>query len=54
MSTCHWLDLENLDLDQQCSRLNPSYEFHFEELSNLSPLVERLVQIQYVNPRIKK
>jgi hypothetical protein len=29
----------------QCSRLKPSYEFHFEGLSNVSPVVERLVQI---------
>ena len=27
----------------QCSRLKPSYEFHFEGLSNFSPSVERLV-----------
>ena len=36
----------------RCSRLKPSYEFHSEGLSNFSPSVERLVQIQDVNPRI--
>ena len=36
----------------QCSRLKPSYEFHFEGLSNFSLSVEGLVQIQDVNPRI--
>ena len=30
----------------QWSRLEPSDEFHFEGLLNLSPSVERLVQIQ--------
>jgi hypothetical protein len=34
----------------QCSRLKPSYEFHFEGLSDFSSSVEELVQIQeYVN-----
>ena len=28
------------------------YEFHFEGLSNFSPLVEELAQIQDANPRI--
>ncbi len=37
---------------EQCSRLMPSNDFHFEGLSNFSPSVERLVQIQDVNPRI--
>ena len=36
----------------QWSRLEPSYEFHFEGLSKFSPSVEGLVQIQDVNPRI--
>ena len=36
----------------QCSRLKPSHEFQFEGLSNFSRLVEGLVQIQDVNPRI--
>ena len=35
----------------QCSRLKPSYEFHFEGLSNLSALVEGLVQIQDVKSK---
>jgi hypothetical protein len=34
----------------QCSRLKPSYEFHYEGLSNFSPSVEVLVQIQDVTP----
>ena len=38
----------------QCSRLKPSYEFHFEGFSNFSPSVEGLVQIQDVNARIEK
>ena len=38
----------------QCSRLKPSYEFHFEGLSNFSTSIEELVQVQDVNPRIKK
>jgi hypothetical protein len=38
----------------QYSRLKPSYKFHFEGLSNFSPLVEELVQIQDINPRIQK
>ena len=42
------------DGSQRCSRLNPSYEFHFEGLSNFSLSVEGLVQIQDVNPRIYK
>ena len=33
----------------QCSRLKPSYEYHLEWLSNFSPSVEGLVQIQDVN-----
>jgi hypothetical protein len=33
----------------QCSKLNLSYEFHFEGLSNFSCLVEGLIQIQNVN-----
>jgi hypothetical protein len=41
-----------VDIAEQCSRLNPSYEFHFEGLSNLNPSVEGLVQTQDVNPRI--
>ena len=32
-------------LEGQCSRLKPSYGFHFEGLSNFSPSVEGLVQI---------
>ena len=36
----------------QCSRLKPSYEFHFEGLSNFSLSVKGLAQIQDVNPRI--
>ena len=36
----------------QCSRLKPSYEFHFGGLSNFRPSVEGLVQIQDVNLRI--
>ena len=32
----------------------PSYEFHFEGLSNFSPLVEGLVWIQDVNLRVQK
>ena len=36
----------------QCSILKPSYEFHFEGLSNFNAAVEGLVQIQYVDPRI--
>ena len=35
----------------QCSRLKPSYEFHFEGLSNIGATVEGLVQIQNVDPR---
>jgi hypothetical protein len=35
----------------QCSRLKPSYEFHFEGLSTFRPSVEGLVQIQDVNSR---
>jgi hypothetical protein len=38
--------------EHQCSRLKPSYEFHFEGLSNFKSSVEGLVQIQDVNPRI--
>ena len=34
--------------------MKPSYDFHFEGLSNFSPSVEKLVQIQDVNPRIYK
>ena len=41
-------------LTDQCSRLKPSFEFHFEGLSNFNSSVERLVQIQDVNPRIQK
>ena len=37
---------------RRCPRLKPSYEFHFEGLSNFSSSVEGLVQIQDVNPRI--
>ena len=38
----------------QCSRLKPSYEFHFEGLSNFSPSVEVLVQIQkYIEMKCK-
>jgi hypothetical protein len=36
----------------QCSRLKPSYEFHFERLANFSPFVEELDQIQDVGSRI--
>ena len=36
-----------------CSRLKPSYEFHFEGLSNFNASIEGLVQIQDVNPRIQ-
>jgi hypothetical protein len=43
------LSMESVD---QCSRLKPSYEFRFEGLSNFSPSIERLVQIQDVNKRI--
>jgi hypothetical protein len=32
--------------------VKPSYELHFEGLSNFSCSVEGLVQIQDVNPRI--
>ena len=39
---------------EQRSRLKPSYEFHFEGLSNFSLSIEELVQIQDVNPRIQK
>ena len=35
----------------QWSRLKPSYEFHFEGLSNFSPSVEGLVQIQDVESK---
>ena len=38
----------------QCSRLKPSYESHFEGLSNFSPSVKGLVQNQDINPRIQK
>ena len=34
------------------SRLKSSYEFHFDGFSNFSPLVEVLVRIQDVDPRI--
>ena len=37
-----------------CSRLKPSYEFHFEGLSNFSSSTKRLVQIQDFNLRIYK
>ena len=37
---------------EQCSRLKPSYEFHFEGLPDFNPLIEGLVQNQDVNPRI--
>ena len=36
----------------QCSRLKPSHEFHYEGLSNLNPLVEGFIQIQDFDPRI--
>ena len=36
----------------QCSKLKPSYEFHFEGLSNFNPSTEGFVQIQDVNPKI--
>ena len=35
---------------RQCSRLKPSYEFHFEGVSNFNASVEGLVQMQDVNP----
>ena len=35
-----------------CSRLKPSYEFHFEGLSSFSSSIEGLVQIEDVDPRI--
>ena len=38
----------------QCSRLEPSYEFYFEGLSNFSSLAERWIQIQDVNLEIQK
>ena len=41
-----------LSYHNQCSRLMPSFEFHFEGLSNFNPSVEELVQIQDVNSRI--
>ena len=37
---------------EQCSRLKPPYEYHFEGFSNFSSSVEGLVEIQDVNPRI--
>jgi hypothetical protein len=37
------------DARNQCSRLKPWYEFHFEGLSNFILKVEGMVQIQYVN-----
>jgi hypothetical protein len=39
-------------LGHQCSILKPSYEFHFEGLSNFSPSLASLVQIQDINPRV--
>jgi hypothetical protein len=36
----------------QCSRLKPSYKFHFEGLLKLSSSAEGLVQIQNVDLRI--
>ena len=38
----------------QCSRLKPSYEFHFEGLSNFNSSIKGLVRIQDVNLRILK
>ena len=38
----------------QCPRLKPSYEFHFEGLSNTKPQSWRVDQIQDVNLRIIK
>jgi hypothetical protein len=35
-----------LNTCRQCSRLKPSYEFHFQGLSNFSSSVWRLIQIQ--------
>ena len=49
---CVWTQPQ--DILGQCWRLKPSYEFHFEGLSNFSPSVEGLVQIWDVNPRIYK
>ena len=37
---------------KQCSRLKPSYEFHFERISNFSPSIDGLVQIQDANLKI--
>ena len=46
------LDTDLMDVWIQCSKSKPSYEFHFEGLSNNSPSIDGLVQIQDVNPRI--
>ena len=35
------------------SKQFPSYEFHFEELSNVNASVEGLVQIQDISPRYR-
>ena len=37
---------------QQCSRLKPSHEFHFEGLSNFNSSIQGLAQIQDVNTKI--
>ena len=44
--------LFSLEEGARWTKLKPSYEFHFEGLSNFSSLVEGLVQIQDVNSRI--
>ena len=40
--------------NMQCSKLRPSYEFHFEGLSNFNPSIEGSVQLQGLNPRNQK
>ena len=45
---CTFLRTRVIKPGDQWSRLEPSYEFHFEGLSKFSPSVEGLVQI---NPR---
>ena len=49
-----WRRWENVEArgPGQCSRLKPSYQIHLEGLSNFSPSVVELVQIQDVNPKI--
>ena len=46
------IEMVEISWSNQCSRLKPSYEFHFEGLSNFSSSIEGLVQIQDVDLRI--